>query len=106
MENIYSRTHFLDKNTIDGIQEYDLGSLTKNDFDFGNEVLVMVAEEEIGRPDLISYNCYKTDVYWWFLMWYNGIMDVWNDLTLGLVLKVPSLDRVQEFSRLKQNGQL
>lgn len=106
MENIFARTKFLEKNTIDGIQEYDLGSFSTGDFDFGQEILIMVTEEDIGRPDRISYGCYKTDIYWWFLMWYNGISDVWNDLTLGMVLKVPQLDKVQEFLRLKQNGQL
>ena len=36
MESITSRTRYLDKNTIDGVNEYDLGSFTQTDYDFGD----------------------------------------------------------------------
>lgn len=106
MENAFSRTKFLETNTINNVVEYDLSSFHTGDFDFGDEMLVMVRAEEVGRPDLISNKIYGTQTYWWFILWYNGIMDVWNDLHLGLVLRVPTLDKVREFMRLKQNGQL
>lgn len=106
MENAFSRTRYLDKNTIDGIVEFDLGSFTAGDFDFGEEILVMVREEEECRPDRISNKIYGTQTYWWFIMWYNGISDIWNDLAAGMILRVPTLEKVREFMRLKQNGQL
>lgn len=106
MENLNARTYYLDKNLINGIEEYDLGSFDPKDFDFGDDIYVMVTENDLCRPELISYKCYGTGDYWWFLMWYNGISDIWNDLAFGIVLKIPQLNKVREFLRLKQNGQL
>lgn len=97
MESITSRTRYLDKYTTDGINEYDLGSLSQTDFDFGDCIKIMVTDDDIGRPDLISQNCYGTTNYWWFIMWYNGISDVWNDLSDGIILEVPTIDKVREF---------
>lgn len=97
MESITSRTRYLDKYTTNGVNEYDLGSFTQTDFDFGDEIHIMLEHEDVGRPDLISQKCYGTTNYWWFIMWYNGISDVWNDLCDGIILKIPQLDKVREF---------
>lgn len=106
MENLNARTYYFSKNLVDGIEEYDLSSFDPKDYDFGDVVRVMVTEDELCRPELISWRCYQTGDYWWFLMWYNGISDVWNDLEFGQVLKIPQISKVRDFLRLKQNGQL
>ena len=54
MESITSRTRYLDKYTTNGVNEYDLGSFTQTDFDFGDPIYIQVEHEEVGRPDLIS----------------------------------------------------
>ena len=87
MESITSRTRYLDKYTTNGVNEYDLGSFTQTDFDFGDPIYIQVEHEEVGRPDLISQKCYGTTNYWWFIMWYND----------GIILQIPQIDKVREF---------
>jgi hypothetical protein len=55
------------------------------------------------RPDYISQKIYGTQNYWWFLMWFNGYSDIWNDITEGQVIKYPSLQKVRDFLRMKLN---
>lgn len=104
METITSRNRYLKTNNINGINEHDMGSFNVKDFDFGDFVYIMITDEEVGRPDLISYKCYGGMNYWWFLMWYNGITDVWNDLSFGVVLKIPAQSKIDEFMRNYNNG--
>lgn len=100
MESISSRTRYLDKYTTDGIGEFDMGSLPQIDFDWGDEYLIRLDHRHVGRPDVISYECYGTMNYWWFIMWYNGITDVWNDLCDSVVLRIPQLSKVREYLKL------
>ena len=52
-------------------------------------------EGEDARPDLISYELFNSEQYWWILMFYNGIVRV-DALTNGTVLKVPDLDEMED----------
>lgn len=100
MKNITNRTNFLKEENLDGYLEYDLGSIDFGNFDFGAVQYYMVKELDIGRPDIISQKLYGTTNYWWFLMWFNKITDVWNDLREGMVISYPSLDLVREAFKL------
>lgn len=97
MDTFSSRTRFLQKLVIDGIAQYDLGSLDADGYDFGKENFIAVRAKDLCRPDLISYRAYGTMEYWWFIMWYNGICDVWNDLAEDQILKFPDIEVVEEF---------
>lgn len=96
MDNITYRTNFLTTNNVDGIDEKDLGSIDFGDYDFGADAYYICKQQDIGRPDIISMRIYGTTNYWWFLMRYNGISDVWNDIREGLVIKFPSYEMVRE----------
>jgi|SRR5690554_7353315 hypothetical protein len=98
--NITTRTNFLSKNIINGKHELDLGSLDFKDFDFGDVKYYMVSEQDLCRPDLISFKIYGTSNYWWFLMWFNGISDIWNDLREDMVLKYPNIEFVRQAFKL------
>jgi hypothetical protein len=50
-----------------------------------------IVESDIQRPDLLSLRVYNNYSYWWILMKFNGISDVWNDLTPGDVIKCPHI---------------
>jgi len=100
MSSLTTRTNYLHKAVIDGIAQYDLGSFDADGYDFGKENIIVVRKKDLCRPDLLSYRAYGTMNYWWFLMWYNGICDIWNDLQENQVLKFPSLQAVRDF--LKQ----
>lgn len=100
MDNITYRSNFLQEYTVDGNHEYDIGSMDFKDFDFGETSVYMVHYYEVGRPDIISQNIYGTTNFWWFICWFNGISDVWNDLRDGMMIEYPSMDLVLEAFKL------
>lgn len=51
----------------------------------------VVTESDVARPDLMSIKIYGRNDWWWFLMKYNGIDDVWNELYMGMVIAVPDV---------------
>lgn len=99
MENITYRTNFLNKVKVDSINQRDLGSLDFGDFDFGENFYYRLTPQDVARPDLISYKIYGTTNYWWFIMWYNGVSDVWNDLRDMMLIKYPNISRVKDAMR-------
>ena len=101
MDTITTRTNYLNIESVDGIAEYDMASMTKDGFDFGPERILVVRAIDVGRPDVLSYRAYGTQNYWWFLMWYNNITDIWNDLVEGLILKYPDIYYVREFLKAR-----
>ena len=42
MDNITSRTNFLNKELVDNIAQYDLGSFFQDGYDFGKESYLLV----------------------------------------------------------------
>lgn len=47
------------------------------------------------RPDLLSYNIYKGETqYWWILMWYNALANI-SDLKYGVKIKYPSKSSIE-----------
>lgn len=83
-----------------GVNEYDLGSMDFKDFDFGEDKFYSCTEQDVCRPDIISYRIYGTVNYWAFLMWYNGITDIWNDIRPSMIIRYPDLELVREAHRL------
>lgn len=92
------RTKFYTIETVDGVPELDYlhNNLTK--FNTSYQVgYYVVREEDLVRPDMISYKLYGTVKYWWLLMMYNGILNIWGDLEVGLTLKVPNILDIWSF---------
>lgn len=58
---------------------------------------IIRAQEAYAAPTL-AYKFYGSVDYWWFLMWYNGIVNPTRELHAGLEIKVP--DRAQMMTYL------
>lgn len=50
---------------------------------------------EEGRPDLLSYNIYKSTEYWFILLLYNNKVDV-SDIKTGDKIYYPSIDSLND----------
>lgn len=78
--------------------------LTSNDFEKYRFIHPMkyyrVTRDDTGRPDLISLKLYGTIDFWWMLMKYNGVDDVWNELYPGQMLKVPDVRDFNQYASL------
>lgn len=98
--NITTRTNFLQTVNVDDVLQKDLGSFElPPHYKFDNVSYYKVREVDVARPDLISYRCYGTTNYWWFLMEYNGICDIWNDIFEDQILEIPSLNDIRTYIR-------
>lgn len=47
-----------------------------------------------GRLDLISHHVYGTSKYWWILVLANDIVDPFDDVVEGMILRYPSRTRL------------
>jgi hypothetical protein len=45
---------------------------------------------DIARPDLISIKAYGKQDYWWFIMKYNNIDDMWNEMYINMTVDLPN----------------
>jgi len=92
--------------TIDGTVEKDINDSQWSKFVIERPIsYYSVSQADIQRPDLISNKVYGNTQYFWVLMKFNQIDDIWNDLSAGDVLKCPnSFDIEQFFSVTKNNG--
>jgi len=61
-----------------------------------SDTLHNVEGGEIGRPDIISYRHYKTPDLYWVILWINNILDPFETLYPGMVLRIPTLQRLME----------
>ena len=93
-----NRTIFFNKTTVNGVEELDSLDSALSQFKMKYKpAYYMITGEDIYRPDLISFKLYKTKEYWWVLLLINGIMNPFNDMYVGQVIKVPSMFDIYEF---------
>jgi hypothetical protein len=63
-----------------------------------------VSYADLQRPDLICQKIYGNMQYFWVLMKFNEIDDIWNDINEGDVLMCPNTyDIEQYFSTVTTN---
>lgn len=76
--------------------------LTSNDFTKYNFVYPVsfykIVADDIGRPDLIAIKVYGTQDFWWMLMKYNGIDDIWNELYKGQTIRIPDIRDFNQYA--------
>lgn len=106
MAGIYNRESLYQENIVDGRVEFDMGSIDFPELINDKDVSwTAVKSSEECRPDLISYRLYDTPDLWWFILWLNGIMDVWNELKSGVALKyIPKykIDNSLKYKRIRR----
>lgn len=100
------RPDFLMTVTINDIQEKDLNNMQWDKLVINRPIsYYKLSYSDMQRPDLICAKIYGNMQYFWVLMKFNLIDDIWNDLTSGDVLKCPSgLDIEQYFAKTKTYG--
>ena len=93
-----NRLKFYTVNTISGTQELDYLYNTLTKFTMSYPVgYYIVRDDDLMRPDLISYKVYGTVTYWWLIMMVNGIGDIFTDLETGLTLQIPNVLDIFDF---------
>jgi hypothetical protein len=59
-----------------------------------------VSYADLQRPDLICQKIYNTMQYFWVLMKFNEIDDIWNDISEGDMLKCPNTYDIEQYYSL------
>lgn len=77
----------------------------KNKLPYDTTDVFYVMEKKFeGRPDLIAYTFYGESLLWWFICQYNSILDPDAELVAGVVLRIPTPDRLQNFKNKAVTG--
>ena len=93
-----TRSDFIQTVTVNGVRCKDLVANNWDKLVINRPVsYYRVTDSDLQRPDRISMNVYHNMTYWWVLMKYNGICDVWNDLTAGDIIECPNEFDIQAF---------
>ena len=103
---IKTRTNFSPTISIDGIQEKDINNTQWSKLIINRPIsYYKVRDGDTQRPDLISLRVYGNVHYFWPLMKFNLIDDIWNDISVGDIIKCPSaLDMEQYFATIITHG--
>jgi hypothetical protein len=94
----YTRTKFMTPANNQGTPEVDLvtNDISRYIFRYPTTTYRVVSTD-VQRPDRIASKLYGSQEYWWLLMKYNSIDDVWNELYGGLLLTVPDIRDLDEY---------
>lgn len=84
------RSKIIKTEVVNGRGELDFLQTGFEDFHYtGKTYPYTVTTGNVGRPEMVSIAVYGSEKYWWFLMKFNKICDVWNDLRAGMILRCP-----------------
>jgi len=94
-----NRLNFFPSNTVNGISEPDLANNYFNTlFKVTSEITYYaIKRDDLQRPDILSFKFYGSDEYWWILMKFNKIDDIWNDLNIGQIISIPAKSDIDLF---------
>lgn len=92
------RTDFYKIITVRGNPEYDYLQNSLSNFVTNYPIAYYrVVQEDLGRLDLISYKQYQTVDYWWLVGYINDVENVWTDMVVGDLYKIPSVIDIYNF---------
>jgi hypothetical protein len=103
----FTRSNFYPVISIDGKESLDLLNNYYNTcFKIKRPVsYYTICEQDLYRPDLLSYKLYGTTDYWWLLLKVNSIDNIWEDLNVEDVIQVPDILDFEDFySETKKLG--
>jgi len=79
---------------------WERATINKDDTD----LIVTIRPDEDRRPDLIAFNVYNRSNLGWVVLQFNNIVDVETELTIGKVIRLPSVRRLTLDVLTKQTG--
>lgn len=62
------------------------------------DVIYILEAGDVARPDMISYKFYQTPTLYWVILWVNNILDPFEGMYPGMMLRIPSKMRLIDFN--------
>ena len=111
MSSAGDRTNFIPTvvTTSNGIQQTELDvlnaayiSIDYSNISYNQYIVTAVTAYQL---DLISYNFYGDESYWWLIAQFNRIFDPVNEIVPGKILLIPSPTQAMQLLQQKVNNQ-
>lgn len=97
------RNLFFEKETVGGVKELDFLNNSLSGFVLKREpTFYKTSEQDLLRPDFISYKFYGTEAFWWLILLINNLANVKEELVVGMTLKLPSILDVYDYYKSKR----
>lgn len=94
----FNRDNYLKTVKVNNVNEKELTTNSFSEYNFlYPHTYYTVSAADLQRPDVISYRLYGRIDLWWFLMKFNKVDDVWNELYIGQTLTVPDIRDVNNY---------
>ena len=92
------RTDFYNIISVRSNPEYDFLNNSLSNFTMSYPIdYYTVVQEDVGRPDLISYKHYQTVDYWWLICYVNDIQNIFTDMNVGDIYRLPNALDIYNF---------
>ena len=104
----YDRQHFFISinHTLpngDNIMELDLSSSYFRQFKPTRTVRpFQLTTYDSHRPDRVSVAAYGIMDYWWIILKFNNIVDVFYEFEVGDIIQIPHIDDIKDFIKVIQ----
>lgn len=96
--NNLKRARFLNDVRNGNVVEKDFRSGGFSEFEFFDRpTRFLVNGKYANRPDLISNDFYGEQGYWWMILKFNGVCDVFTELVSGVVIDLPSINDLNRY---------
>ena len=73
------------------IEWWERSPLSQND----DDTLYVIQDADEGRLDLLAAFHYGESRLWWVIAQYNNILDPYNEVKVGLRIRIPKKERVE-----------
>ena len=99
----YNRTNFYNQMQVKSDDSNDISEIDLvNSYFYLFKTTVTPRRYQIDRytecrPDKISSYVYNDTTFWWIIMKYNDIMDVFTELPTGMILSIPDMYDIQNW---------
>lgn len=95
--SIENRLNLYKTVTINQNQELDYLDTAFAGKKFVEMTTYMVDQEDVGRLDLVSMLFYDTPDFWWIIAQQNDILDINNEMYVGMQLIIPDINDFYNF---------
>ena len=97
MSSKYNRSNFIDTTNETGTLQYDFLNNSFSKFKFSRKTSpYRIAADDI-NPRMISLKVYGTYDYWWIILAYNNILDVYTEIVPGNLIEIPDIRDIEDF---------
>jgi len=97
--SMFARSEYMETNIVNNVAEVDYKSFPISDKDFSDYSYYQITRDDIYRPINISTKIYGSGDYWWVILKINKVVDIWNDLVEGEILKFPPKEQIDGYLR-------